>query len=213
MTIELLYFANPMCSWCYGFHGGLETALAARADAFNVTVALGALHEDSEPMGAEQKRYLREAWTRVGAASGRPFDFALLERDDFAYDTRPACRAVAAVRAAAPERTLAYLGAVQSAFYRDNRDVTRPPVLAAIAAEIDADPAVIEAAFADADGAARLDGEYQETARLGVAGYPMLVALTRPRPTLVTHGFQPAEPLATSLDALAREVPAQSRSQ
>ncbi len=203
LTIDLLYFANPMCSWCYGFHGGLEAALAASPDAFTVTVALGALRADQEPLRAEQKRYLRDAWTRVGDASGRPFDFALLERDDFAYDTRPACRAVAAVRGVASGRTLAYLGAVQTAFYRDNHDVTRAPVLAEIARETGLDPAVVTRALTDPAGEARLDGEYQETARLGIAGYPTLVALTRPRPTLVAHGYQPPGPLAAGLAALA----------
>ena len=200
MTLELVYFANPMCSWCYGFHTGFAAALGTRIGAFSVTLALGALREDTEPLRDAQKAYLREAWTQVEAASGRPFAFDLLERHDLVYDTRPASRAVAAVRSAAPARALAYLGAVQTAFYRDARDVTRADVLAAIAAEEQLEPAVVEAALDDPAGAAALAQENAEVARLGVGGYPTVLALTRPKPRLVAHGFQPAEAIAAALD-------------
>lgn len=206
MTLELVYFANPMCSWCYGFHDGFAAALGARAGAVTATVALGALREDTEPLRDEQKAYLRDAWARVGAMSGRPFDVALLERNDFIYDTRPASRAVAAVRAAAPARALDYLAAVETAFYRDNRDVTRAAVLAEIADERGLERTVVETALDDPETATALATENAQVARLGVTGYPTVLALTRPKPRVVTIGFQPAGALAGALDeALAAD--------
>jgi len=202
MTLELIYFANPMCSWCYGFHAGFEEVLEARAGAVSVTVGLGALREDTEPLRDDQKRYLRDAWTRVAAMSGRPFDFALLERDDFAYDTRPASVAVAALRAAQPSAAMTFLGAVETAFYRDNRDVTQAAVLAAIAREHDLDAAPIAAAVGDDDALASLRHENEQVAGLGVTGYPTVLALTRPKPQVVTIGFQPPETVAETLDGL-----------
>ncbi len=200
MTVELVYFANPMCSWCYGFHEGFAAALGARIGAVNATVALGALREDTEPLRDEQKAYLREAWTRVAAMSGRPIAFGLLERDDFVYDTRPASRAVAAVRAAAPEQTLAYLGAVQTAFYRDNRDVTNLDVLTALATEAGLEASMIADALTDPETADALAAENVQAARLGVTGYPTVLALTRPKPKVVALGFQPADAVAAAID-------------
>jgi putative protein-disulfide isomerase len=200
MTLELVYFANPMCSWCYGFHDMFAAALGARSGAVRATVALGALREDTEPLRDEQRAYLRDAWTRVGAASGRPFDLALLERANFVYDTRPASRAVAAVRSAMPAQTLAFLGAVQTAFYRDGRDVTRAAVLAAIAGEAGLEPALVADALGDPDTADALAAEHAEVARLGVTGYPTVLALTRPRPRVVALGFQPADAVAAAID-------------
>jgi putative protein-disulfide isomerase len=204
MTLELVYFANPMCSWCYGFHAGFAAALGARTGAVNATLALGALREDTEPLTPEQKAYLRDAWTRVGEMSGQPFDFGLLDRDDFVYDTRPASRAVAAVRAAHPAQALAYLGAVETAFYRDNRDVTRAAVLGDVADETALDRAVVEDALAEPETEAALAGENAEVARLGVTGYPTVLALTRPKPTVVALGFQPADAIARALDEALR---------
>ncbi|MFP4126785.1 MAG: DsbA family protein [Alphaproteobacteria bacterium] len=204
MNLELVYFANPMCSWCYGFHAGFAAALGARTAAVTATVALGALREDTEPLRDEQKAYLRDAWARVAAMSGRPFDVALLERTDFVYDTRPASRAVAAVRAAMPAQTLAFLGAVQTAFYRDNRDVTQPAVLAEIAAEAGLAPAIVEAALADLETGDALAAENAEVARLGVTGYPTLLALTRPKPRVIALGFQPPAAVAAAIDEALR---------
>ena len=200
MTLELVYFANPMCSWCYGFHDGFARALAARSTAVSATLALGALRADTEPLGDEQKAYLRDAWTRVAEMSGRPFDFGLLARDDVVYDTRPASRAVAAVRAAAPARTLGYLGAVQTAFYRDNRDVTAPAVLAALAEDAGLDPAVVTTALDDPETARALAAENEEVARLGVTGYPAVLALTRPKPQVIALGFRSADAVAAAID-------------
>ncbi|MEO1091720.1 MAG: DsbA family protein [Pseudomonadota bacterium] len=202
MTTELLYVANPMCSWCYGFHVGLASAVADRTHQVVVTLSLGALRADTEPMRPEQKTYLREAWTRVGEASSQPFDTALLDRDDFVYDTRPASRAVAAVRDTRPDRVLAYLGAVQEAFYRDNRDVTEPSVLAAVAAETDIGAELIETALGDPKTATALEAENHAVAQLGITGYPTLIAMTSPRPTVVALGFKPPDALAEALDEL-----------
>lgn len=205
MSLDLLYFVNPMCSWCYGFGPSLRGVQTAFAADVAITVALGALREDTEPLRPEQKDYLRTAWRRVAEASGQPFTFDLLDRDDFAYDTRPACQAVLAVRDFAPATLLDYLEAVQAAFYRDNRDVTDAAVLCDLAEDVGLDRARVEAALTDPASAEALVAEYQQVARMGVHGYPMLVAVTQPHTIIITQGFQPPEPVNAAVrDALGK---------
>jgi putative protein-disulfide isomerase len=108
------------------------------------------------------------------------------------------------VRAADPPRTLAYLGAVQTAFYRDNRDVTRSEILAEIAREQDLDAAIVEAALLDPETADALADENAEVGRLGITGYPTVLALTRPKPKVVALGFQPADAVAGAVDEALR---------
>ncbi len=202
MSAELLYFVNPMCSWCYGFHAGLADAVADAEGALTLNLALGALRADEVPLQPEQKTYLRDAWARVAAASGRPFSLALLDRDDFIYDTRPASRAVAAVRASQAAGAVDYLGAVQTAFYRDNREVTTAAVLADVARECGLDPAPVRAWLDDPGTGEQLRLENEQVAGLGVNGYPTLLALTKPQPQLVTAGFLGARALREKLLAL-----------
>jgi putative protein-disulfide isomerase len=86
-----------MCSWCYGF----APVIPAIADHFGarlpVRLVMGGLRAgNTRPMRSQDKDYIRDAWTRVNAASGQSFDFAFFDRDGFVYDTEPACRAVVA---------------------------------------------------------------------------------------------------------------------
>jgi putative protein-disulfide isomerase len=97
--LRLVYLADPMCSWCYGF-SPVITALAERFEGrLGLQVVVGGLRAgNTAPMRAEDKDYIREAWTRVGAASGQPFDLSFFDREGFVYDTEPACRAVVTAR-------------------------------------------------------------------------------------------------------------------
>ena len=62
--------------------------------------------------GPQDKDYIREAWTRVGAATGQPFDFSFLDREGFVYDTEPACRAVVTARRLLPRIALPFMARV-----------------------------------------------------------------------------------------------------
>ena len=53
---------------------------------------------NTQPTTAEFKEMLRGHWRHVATASGLPFSETVLERDDFIYDTEPACRAVVTAR-------------------------------------------------------------------------------------------------------------------
>src|SRR5262245_30506309 len=67
---HLLYFADPMCSWCYGF-APVITALAEHfAGRLPVKLVMGGLRAgNTRPMQPQDKDYIRNAWTRVHAAS------------------------------------------------------------------------------------------------------------------------------------------------
>ena len=84
---------------------------------------------------AEDKDYIRDAWTRVGAATGQPFDFAFLDREGFVYDTEPACRAVVTARRLLPRLALPFMGRISQAFYAENRDMTSADEIAEVAEE------------------------------------------------------------------------------
>lgn len=203
---ELLYFANPMCSWCWGFRPSLA-AVRERWPELPVTVALGALDPGraSRPMGSKDKAYVREHWQRVRESSGQPFDFAFFEREGFVYDTEPACRAVAIVRRAYPALAFDFLGRLQELFYASNVDITDPARLREAAAEFGVDGESFDAAFGSSSAAAEVRREWHETARLGVTGYPTLVWLHGGRARLASLGWQPPAQLVAELERLGAD--------
>src|SRR5215212_11330318 len=138
---HLIYIADPMCSWCWGFSPVIDAIRARFGDALPIRLILGGLRPGTtEPMHEKAKRTTREHWEHVREASGQPFDFAFFDREGFVYDTEPASRAVVVARRSA--WGLAMLRAVHRAFYAQNRDVTRAEVLADVAAEVGLDRGV-----------------------------------------------------------------------
>ncbi len=211
---HLVYFADPMCSWCWGF----SPAIGAIADRFGsalpIRLVLGGLRPGStEPMTAESRSEVRAHWEHVQEASGQPFDFAFFDRERFVYDTEPASRAVVVLRRRGMDTGLAALRRIHRAFYAENRDVTDPDTLAALAAELGVDAASFRAEF-DSDAAIEeTRGDFAITQSTGIGGFPTLIAGEggdRPY-ALVTHGFQPGARILPALEQwLAKAAAASS---
>ncbi len=122
---RLVYFADPMCSWCYGFSPVIGAIAERFEDRMPLHLVMGGLRAgNASPMRPEDKDYIRSAWTRVNGATNQPFDFGFFERDGFVYDTEPACRAVVTARRLMPNLALGFMGRIQQAFYAENRDMT-----------------------------------------------------------------------------------------
>ena len=208
MNLDLLYFANPMCSWCWGFQP-VVSALAERGD--RITVALGSLGADrARPMREIDKAEVRKHWQHVVERTGQPFDFGFFEREGFVYDTTPPSRAIAVVRRHFPALALPFLGRLQERFYALGRDITDRVVLGEAAGEFGIDAERFDASFDEPTIAAEIDAEWQQTARLGVTGYPTLLALPPGKPVVVTIGWRPLDAVLASLDALRDGAPATS---
>jgi putative protein-disulfide isomerase len=204
----LVYFADPMCSWCYGFGPELD-ALMRERPGIRVDVVMGGLRAyDTAALTPELRRSIAEHWSHVARESGLPLDEAILGREGFVYDTEPACRAVVTVRATDAARALPYLKRVQRAFYADGRDVTQPGTLADLAAEEGLDRAVFLAAHASQEARDAVRQDFAATQQTGVTGFPTLAAAYPDRRYfLVTAGFARAADLADRLariDALAQ---------
>jgi putative protein-disulfide isomerase len=131
----LIYIADPMCSWCYGFGPQLQALLDRFAEQPLRLVMGGLRPYTTQPLDPPQRRAIAQHWDHVRRASGLPFDPSLLMREGFVYDTEPACRAVVAVRGAAATLAWPLFKAIQHAFYAQARDVTQTDLLAAVYAE------------------------------------------------------------------------------
>jgi putative protein-disulfide isomerase len=202
--MRLVYFADPLCSWCYGFGPELAKLLEAHPEA-TLDLVMGGLRPfNREPVTAQFRAMLRGHWKHVADASGLPFDPAALEIPGFTYDTEPACRAVVAARAIEPTSAAACMKAIQAAFYRDARDPTRAQVLAECAAEAGHDRTVFLAAMESAAARQATLEDFRRSQALGVRAFPTLAAARGTQLDLVTSGFVPAAVLEERLALLAR---------
>ena len=129
--MKLIYVADPMCSWCYGFSKEVAELLDMNPELL-LEIVLGGLTAGSPKLLDEAgKRFRLMHWTKVEALSGLPFNReALMARVGFIYDSGPASRALVTALKLNPEMDiLKVFRVIQKSFYVDGKDVTDPRVL------------------------------------------------------------------------------------
>jgi putative protein-disulfide isomerase len=199
---QLVYFADPMCSWCYGFAPVIAELSERFRDRMPLQVVMGGLRAgNTEPMTAKDREYIRGAWTHVGAATGQPFDLSFFDRESFTYDTEPACRAVVAARRLKPAMALPFKARLSHAFYAENRDMTSAQEIAEVAEEAGFDRAEFTATFAAPETHNDTFRDFLTAQELGIRGFPTLIAGNNEDGyALLTNGYQPLEALLDPLE-------------
>ena len=191
---KLVYFADPMCSWCYGFAPALATFTGNHPELPLLIVMGGLRPHTRESMSDTQRTDIRGHWHHVEEASSQAFNDALLMKPGFIYDTEPACRAVVTVRETglADRAVSGFMKAVQAAFYRDARDVTDAQVLTDVAAEEGMDRGAFLAAFNSPQMREAVQGDFALTQSVGVRGFPALFAARGNELHSIVNGYAPA---------------------
>jgi putative protein-disulfide isomerase len=194
--LHFIYFADPMCSWCYGFSPVVAAMRQRYGDILPIRVVMGGLRPGTtDPMPDSARRNLVHHWEEIAKLAGVSFDPEWADREGFVYDTDPAARAVVLARRTSDEAALDFLAAVHRAFYAEGRDVTQHAVLADVAASLGFDRAAFEAELAT-------EALKTETQRAGATGFPTLIVGPNTDNTyaLVTRGHQGPEPILGAID-------------
>ncbi len=199
---HLTYYADPMCSWCWGFAPEIDLITMHFGESLPLLLVMGGLRPGTtEPMTPELKASIRGHWQHVHERSGQPFDFSFFDWEKFVYDTAPACKAVITVRTVAAKAALPYFRSVQKAFYAEGEDVTKSEILARLASDagIDRDAFLTKFHSLEIDQATSQD--FLSGPRIGVTGYPTLLAEDPiGPPQLVTAGYRKLDDVIPSLE-------------
>jgi putative protein-disulfide isomerase len=207
--MNLIYIADPMCSWCYGFGRSIDglTADAGAAAPLQLSLVMGGLRPfTTEPLAPGRADEIFGHWRHVHEASGLPFAAAphtALHQPGFVYDTEPASRAVVAVRSQWPSQAWPFFKAVQHAFYAEGRNVTLSEVLADLAETLGLPRDEFALAFASDAMREQTRRDFSQALAWGIRGFPAMVAEHGDSLHLVAQGYLPAEALRERLEALA----------
>ncbi|OJZ17106.1 MAG: protein-disulfide isomerase [Thiobacillus sp. 65-29] len=202
----LWYFADPMCSWCWGFAPVMAALRADCGARMEIALVLGGLRAgETAPLTPTARADILHHWQQVHERTGQPFRFENALPDGFVYDTEPACRAVVAVASLDATRTFTMFTAIQHAFYAEGRDVTRAAVLAACAAELGIDAAEFGAAFTSETMRERTHAHFRQARRAGVRGFPTLILQQDHNLTPIAAGWQALDTVREAIEqALGR---------
>ncbi|MGC4060833.1 MAG: DsbA family protein [Aquabacterium sp.] len=208
--MKLVFVADPMCSWCYGFAKEL-TALQELHPSLPLEIRVGGVRAgETEVMTDELKHFRLGHWGRVEAVSGLPFNReAFMALRDFVYDTEPVCRAIVTVRKLAPSiPQLPVFRAIQRAFYVEGLDTTDEGVLA-VAAVVEMKllgqqitPAQFQEVWRDPATIAETAAEFKMVRRWGISSFPALLAENKGELSMISPGYASVRDIQARLKPL-----------
>jgi putative protein-disulfide isomerase len=203
----LWYFADPMCSWCWGFSPVIETLRNEYREHMKIALVLGGLRSgETTPMTAVGREDILHHWHQVHERTGQPFRFEGALPDGFVYDTEPPSRAVVTIGGIDPALIFALFKAIQTAFYAEGRDVTQSAVLTDLAAGPGVDAAAFMRAF-DSDAArAKTQAHFKQARQAGIRGFPALILQQDSQLHSVSNGCLPLETVREAIDSYLRPV-------
>lgn len=199
--LMLWYFADPMCSWCWGFSPVIEAIRENYQDRLSVSLVMGGLRPKMrEAVTPQLREEILHHWHEVHRRTGQPFLFEGAMPEGFVYDTEPACRAVVTVSEINARLNFPYLKRVHAAFYAEKKDVTNAEVLAVLAEEL----GIISNDFTQAFHSDRIKlkvrEQFQQSMQWGIRGFPTLILQNKTEYRELTRGYQPLDQLSPILN-------------
>ncbi len=188
----LWYFADPMCSWCWGFAPVMQALRDAYRERLQFALMLGGLRPGTQAsMTAALRAEILHHWHAVAERTGQPFVFDGALPEGFVYDTEPACRAVVAVGELAPAVIFDYFHSVQHAFYAEGRDVTQATVLTDLAQRHGIGAATFLVCFESPAVQRKTRAHFERTRARGVRAFPTVVLQREAEQALLSTGYRP----------------------
>ena len=188
--IEFIYVGDTMCSWCWGFAPTMD----ALADHYSFPMRLvnGGLRPGPGAQVLEDnlRAYLKHHWDQVAAASGQPFNDAVLAKDGWVYDTEYPARAVVTMRGHAPEREFEWFKRLQRAFYADGIDITDPGTYRELLAGYPVDGEIFLSDLGDEKSRLAAWEDFEQAQVLQAQGFPTLLLRTGSDMATITRGYR-----------------------
>jgi len=200
-SLTLWYFADPMCSWCWGFSPVIEQIRSVFNGRLNIALMLGGLRPGTtQPMSSKMRDEILHHWHEVHKLTGQPFSFDGAMPEEFIYDTEPASRAVIAVAELDKDKIFTYFKSIQSAFYVDQLDVTKEEHLAELARQQGLSSDQFLTYFHQDEVVQKTQFQFKGSQQAGVKGFPSIVLQHNSDVQFVARGYISFDALYLKID-------------
>lgn len=204
----LWYFADPMCSWCWGFSPVIEQLRSVYDKRLNIALMLGGLRPGTtEPMSPQTRDEILHHWHEVHKLTGQNFSFEGALPEGFIYDTEPASRAVIAVAELGPDKIFPYFKSIQAAFYVDQVDVTKAENLAELSSQQGFTSDQFLTHFHSDAVIQKTQLQFEGSRQAGVRGFPSLVLQNDSDFQFIARGYSTFDDLSQQIETWLEQHP------
>lgn len=208
---KIIYFGDPMCSWCYGIANHIEKIKEHYKYKLNFELVLGGLRPGGgEKWDDQMKNMLREHWQHVNEYSGQPFNYELFNLKIFNYDTEPPSRTVRIVRDLAPEKEFQFFKEVQRAFYVDNLDLSKIESYQKICAMLEISYTDLKQLFSENKYKELVKKDFQKSSEYGIRGFPSVALQVENDMQLIARGYTSFDNMKVVIDRILSSVEKQA---
>jgi len=180
--VEITYFTDPYCSWCWATEPVLYRIRETYREQVHLRYVMGGLVRDIADFydNLNDIRTTAEVaphWRMVSERSGQPIDERLMEEiTDPHFSTWPACIAVKAAQGQGEAPGEAYLRRLRRAALTERRIISQPDVYLALAQEVPGlDPERFQTDVRSGTAERAFHADLAECRRYGVTGFPTLL--------------------------------------
>ena len=199
--MRLVYFASPMCSWCWGFSPVIQQ-LNKSNSVDHIRLVLTPFRIDmTEPMDDGLRSYVLKQWLKVHQTTAQPFDFRFAMPLDFIYNTRLACLAIKAFSKQLPEVQLDYIHALQHVYYTENKDITDQDELVNVAATFSLSIELFTQDLNNKEIVNILEKDFFLCQQLAVQSYPTLMTEKNGNYSMLANGYMPYAEVISKIES------------
>jgi len=203
---EIIYVGDPMCSWCWGISNHLKE-LKAHFSEYKFSIVVGGLRPGGgEVWDDKMKAFLKHHWLEVNKRSAQPFGYALFDREEFNYDTEPACRAVVTSRKWMGDRELDFFEAVSRKFYVNNEDPNKSEFYQSICHQFNIPFEQFLADFESDELKYQTNQDFQLNRQWGVKGYPTVLFKTGDQLYQINNGYMEFDQMKSVIEKINLET-------
>lgn len=199
---KLIYYGDPMCSWCYGISEELADVKKHFANIADFQLVMGGLRPYNTETMTDLKTFLTHHWEDVNKASGQSFCYDILSDPTITYDTEPPCRATVVVRDMDPDKEYQFFKSIQKAFYAKNKNMHLVDSYQEAIEGVGLSFETFAKHFASDIYKQKVKLDFQNSSNAGVRGFPTLVLEHQGKRTLIVNGFGKSEQIIAKIEAL-----------
>jgi len=192
MQKELIFVLDPMCSWCWGFAPVIEALLKTDSKRYRFSLVVGGLRTKGEMSWDERsKSYLKGHWQEVSQRTGQPFSQSLFDKEQFEYDTYPACKAVVTVRELlGMQKAFEYLHTIQEAFYARGEDITKIDVLMGLCQDLGLQSSRFKSFYESERAQLLMEHDFAKARSMGANAFPSVVLIDQEGHMVSQKGYR-----------------------